>query len=58
MKKVKDNPVIAEVRRARHRISARVGHDPKRLINYYKKLEKKMRASGKDRFADEVAAPK
>lgn len=27
--------VIAEVRSARHRISARFGHDPYALVNYY-----------------------
>jgi hypothetical protein len=58
LKKVKDNPVLAEVRRVRHEISKRFGHDPKRLVAHFKRLEKKMRASGKDRFADDVAAPK
>ncbi len=29
------DPVIEEVREVRHRISARVGHDPTRLVAYY-----------------------
>jgi hypothetical protein len=28
-------PVIDEVRAIRHRISARHGHDPRRLVEYY-----------------------
>jgi hypothetical protein len=29
------DPVIDEIREVRHRISARVGHDPARLVAYY-----------------------
>jgi hypothetical protein len=29
------DPVIDEVREVRHRISARVGHDPAKLVEYY-----------------------
>jgi hypothetical protein len=32
--------VIAEVRAARHRISARFGHDPYRLVAYYMERQK------------------
>jgi hypothetical protein len=37
---MKDDPVIAEIRRVRHELSARFGHDPKRLVEYFQKLEK------------------
>lgn len=35
----KSDPVIDEVRQVRHRISARVGHDPVRLVAYYIELQ-------------------
>ena len=34
------DPVIEEVREVRRRISARVGHDPTRLVAYYMELQK------------------
>ncbi len=34
------NPIVAEVRRVRHEISARFGHDPKRLIEHYMEMQK------------------
>jgi hypothetical protein len=34
------DPVIEEVREVRRRISARVGHDPTRLVAYYIELQK------------------
>ena len=34
------DPVIEEVREVRHRISARVGHDPTRLVAYYIELQR------------------
>jgi hypothetical protein len=53
---MKDDAVIAKIRRARHRISARCGHDPKRLMEHYRKFEQKLRKSGKFRFSDETEA--
>ncbi len=35
-----NDPVIAEVREIRHRISARFGHDPEKLVAYYMELQK------------------
>lgn len=35
--------VIARVREARHRISARVGHDPYKLVAYYMERQKQHR---------------
>lgn len=34
------DPAIEEVREVRRRISARVGHDPTRLVAYYIELQK------------------
>jgi hypothetical protein len=34
------DPVIEEVREVRRRISARVGHDPTRLVAYYIELQR------------------
>jgi hypothetical protein len=34
------DPVIEEVREIRRRISARVGHDPTRLVAYYIELQR------------------
>ena len=34
------DPVIDEIREVRHRISARFGHDPERLVAYYMELQK------------------
>lgn len=35
-----NDPVIEEVREVRRRISARVGHDPTRLVAYYIELQR------------------
>ncbi len=35
-----DDPVIDEIRDVRHRISARLGHDPTRLVAFYMELQK------------------
>ena len=42
------DPAIDEVRAVRHRISARFGHDPERLVAYYMALQEKFR----DRLID------
>jgi len=34
------DPVITEVREARHRISARLDHDPARLVAFYMEMQK------------------
>ena len=43
---------INEVRRIRHEISARFGHDLGRLVAHYQKIEKEFRRFGKYKFAD------
>ena len=37
------DPTIDEIRRVRHEISREVDHDPKRLVEYYRRLEKQHR---------------
>jgi hypothetical protein len=46
-----DDPVIAEVRRVRHKISAAHGHDTDLLGKHYRELEKELKRSGKYHFA-------
>jgi len=40
---MKDNETIREIREIRKRISARFDHDPKRLVDYYKKKQMEKR---------------
>jgi hypothetical protein len=42
---------IAEIRRIRHQISAQFDHDPRKVVAYYRTLEKEYRESGEFRFA-------
>jgi hypothetical protein len=37
-------PILEEVRRVRHEISAEVGHDPKRLREYYASIQNSLRS--------------
>ncbi len=43
---------INEVRKIRHEISARFGHDIGQLVAHYQKIEKEFRRSGEYKFAD------
>ena len=56
MKKQTDDPIITEVRAARHKISAEHGHDTQRLGNHYIKLQEKMKKTGKYKFVTEFFA--
>jgi hypothetical protein len=47
---MKPDPIIAEVRAARHKISAACGHNSRRLIEHYIKLQEAAKKSGKYRF--------
>ena len=40
MKQHLNDPVIDEIRDVRHRISARFGHDPARLVSLYLEMQK------------------
>jgi hypothetical protein len=42
---------IVEIRRIRHQISAQFEHDPRKVVAYYRTLEKEYRESGELRFA-------
>ena len=35
------DPTIERIRRVRHEISERCGHDPKRLVAYYRRFQKR-----------------
>ncbi len=37
---MKTDPTIDAIREVRHRISASVDHDPKKLVEYYRKKQK------------------
>jgi hypothetical protein len=39
--KTKDDPTITRIREARHQISEEYGHDPKRIVEYYGRLQAK-----------------
>jgi hypothetical protein len=47
---MKPDPVIGEVRAARHRISAKLGHDTVKMARHYKKLDQQLQKSGQYRF--------
>ena len=36
---MKDDPIIAEIRRVRHRISEECGHDPYKIVERYMKIQ-------------------
>lgn len=40
---MKDDPAIQAVRDVRHRISERVGHDPRRLVEYVRQMQERHR---------------
>ena len=35
-----DEPLLDEIRRVRHQISASIGHDPRRIVAYYAELQR------------------
>jgi hypothetical protein len=39
----KDDPTIKAIRDARHRISGMVGHDPRKLVEHYRRLQERHR---------------
>jgi hypothetical protein len=44
------NPIVDEIREVRHRISEEFGHDPKKLVEYYMKLQE-------EKYADRLVRP-
>lgn len=53
MNQQQSDPVIDEVRDVRHRISARVNHDPAKLVEYYMQFQEQYR----DRLIDTSQPP-
>jgi len=47
---MRPDPIIDQIREVRHRISEQCSHDPKKLIEYYMKLEK-------EEYADRLLKP-
>ncbi len=43
------DPVIDEIREIRHQISAECGHDPSRLVAYFRQIQ--------EQYADRLIAP-
>jgi hypothetical protein len=41
---MKDDPAIDAVRDVRHRISEAVGHDPEKLVEYYRNRQEQQRS--------------
>ena len=37
---IKDDPTIDQIRKIRHQISQRFDHDPKKVVEYYIRLQK------------------
>jgi hypothetical protein len=53
--KIQDpDPVISEIRETRHRISARFGHDPRRLVAYYIQKQQCQRSRGHQGVGEEA----
>ncbi len=52
------DPVIDEIRAIRHRISARFGHDPHRLVSHYLDEQDRLRPRLIDRLAVEDDGPR
>jgi hypothetical protein len=50
-----NDPVIDEIRETRHQISASVGHDPRRLVEYYVRQQEQHRNQV---LGEQGAAPK
>lgn len=40
---MKDDPTIDAIREVRHRISASVDHDPRKLVEHYRQLQERHR---------------
>ena len=59
---MKDDPAIQAVRDARHQISESAGHDPQKIVEYYRKRQERhrerlvSRRSGHSKPQDENAA--
>jgi hypothetical protein len=48
---------VEKIRTARKRILQKLGNDPQRLLEHYRRLSDELRRSGGFRFVDESAKP-
>jgi hypothetical protein len=62
---MKDDPLIDAIRKVRHDISAAVGHDPRKLVAYFREVQERHRGRLISQFnqlraqpADEKPSPK
>ena len=53
---MRPDPLIDEVRKARHEISRECGHDIRKLCARYQAMEKQMKAEGKAQFVSRPLA--
>ena len=49
--------IIREVRRVRHEISRRCGHDPRKVVTYYSEFQDELKRLGNYRFRDKSPEP-
>ncbi|MBC8872866.1 MAG: hypothetical protein H8E44_25815 [Planctomycetes bacterium] len=49
--------IVREVRRVRHEISRRCGHDPRKVVAYYREFQDELKRSGNYRFRDKSPEP-
>ncbi len=49
---MKDDPTITRIREARHRISEKCGHEPRKVVKYYLDLQKISRTIADRRARD------
>ena len=48
---------IDDIRRIRREVSAKHGHDLRKVVEYYRRIESELRESGRYRFVDQAAQP-
>jgi hypothetical protein len=47
---------IDDIRRIRRDVSAKNGHDLRKVVEYYRQIENELRESGRYRFVDQAAS--
>ena len=54
---MKPDPLVDEIRKTRHEISAEFQHDPRRLFRHLQAFERRLRKTGKFRFVHGSSQP-
>lgn len=49
--------ILEEIRHVRHAISAEIGHDPRRIVNYYASLQADLQARIVNRSGESAPSP-